>query len=70
MIKGSPSESLHNDISILFVNDDFKLDKHVDTICLPEIPNETEEGQYHTNCTVLGWGADDLKSDEIDAVLG
>ena len=31
MIKGSPSESLHNDISILFVNDEFKLDKHIDT---------------------------------------
>ena len=70
MIKGSPSESLHNDISIIFVNDEFKLDKHIDTICLPEIHNETEEGQFLTNCTVLGWGADDLKSDELEAVLG
>ena len=61
---GIANEALHNDIAILFVQNDFKLDQHIDTICLPEFPNQ-RNGQYNNNnCVAMGWGADTFKSEE------
>ena len=58
---GTASEGLHNDIAILFVQNDYNLDKHIDTICLPEIPNQ-RNGQYDENkCVAMGWGADTIE---------
>ena len=45
-VKGSPN--LHNDFAIVILEDEFILDKHIDTICLP---NEFERHVAHAQLT-------------------
>ena len=46
--------NLQNDFAVLFVSEDFILDQHLDTACLPG-PNEVFDG---TTCFATGWGKD------------
>ena len=56
--EGSASLWLHNDFALLHMTVEFKLDEHLDTICLPEFPNERESNYQKTGCVVTGWGKD------------
>ncbi|QQP58091.1 Serine protease -like protein 21, partial [Caligus rogercresseyi] len=50
-------KNLKNDFAILFMEDDFELAPHVDTICLPD--NLAGINSYdQTNCVATGWGKD------------
>jgi len=46
--------NLQNDFAVLFVSEEFILDQHLDTACLPG-PNEVFDG---TTCFATGWGKD------------
>merc|ERR1712029_1092764 len=46
--------NLQNDFAVLFTSEDFVLDQHIDTACLPD-PNELFDG---TTCFATGWGKD------------
>merc|ERR1712033_72762 len=46
--------NLQNDYAVLFTSEDFLLDQHIDTACLPD-PNEMFDG---TTCFATGWGKD------------
>merc|ERR1712029_469474 len=46
--------NLQNDFAVLFVSEDFILDQHLDTACLPDA-NEIFDS---TTCFVTGWGKD------------
>ena len=45
-------KNLQNNFAVLFTTDDFVLDSHIDTICLPAA-TEIFDG---TTCTAMGWG--------------
>ena len=50
--------NLHNDIALVHLEEEFVLDEHLDTICLPEFPNQ-RDGNYQKgklDCFVQGWG--------------
>merc|ERR1712107_735980 len=49
------SQNLANDFALIFLAEDFVLDFHVDTVCLPE-PNQAY-GNY-APCYATGWGKD------------
>ena len=46
--------NLQNDFAVLFTSEDFILDSHIDTACLPEA-DEVFDG---TSCFATGWGKD------------
>merc|ERR1712209_69673 len=46
--------NLQNDFAVLFVTEDFVLDQHLDTACLPAA-DEVFDG---TTCFATGWGKD------------
>merc|ERR1712152_72939 len=46
--------NLHNDFAVLFTSEDFLLDQHIDTACLPAA-DESFDG---TSCFATGWGKD------------
>merc|ERR1712078_141306 len=46
--------NLQNDFAVLFVSEDFILDQHLDTACLPDA-NEIFDS---TTCFATGWGKD------------
>lgn len=43
--------------ALLFLKDEFKLDDHIDTICLPKVPKDTTEFEWN-NCVATGYGKD------------
>ena len=48
------ARNLHNDFALLFTEQDFVLDSHIDTVCLPE-PGQ----KFHfQTCFATGWGKD------------
>ncbi|XP_040570521.1 phenoloxidase-activating factor 2 [Lepeophtheirus salmonis] len=50
-------KNLKNDFALLFMEEDFKLAPHIDTICLPD--NLDGIGSYDKNdCFATGWGKD------------
>jgi len=51
--------NLANDFALIFLEQDFDLDFHIDTVCLPE-PNREESNKKNTNgpCYATGWGKD------------
>ncbi len=58
-----------NDHAILIMEEDFFLSEHIDTICLPEFPNQ-KDGQYlKTGCVAMGWGAKRFQSNMYQAAL-
>jgi len=60
------NRSLANDFAVLFLAQDFKLDYHVDTVCLPR-PREFFVG---SQCFATGWGKDRFGSQgEYQVVL-
>merc|ERR1711992_425956 len=48
------ARNLRNDFAVLFTTEEFVLDSHIDTTCLPQ-PGETFDG---TTCFATGWGKD------------
>ena len=52
----SGAEMVENDMSLVHLKKDFKLDSHLDTICLPEFINDREGNYDKFDCTVMGWG--------------
>ena len=50
-------EKVHNDAALLHLESDFKLDEHLDTICLPN-PNDREDNyeKDKNSCSVQGFG--------------
>jgi len=48
------ARNLHNDFALLFTEQDFVLDSHIDTVCLPE-PGQKFNFQ---TCFATGWGKD------------
>jgi len=58
--------NLQNDFALLFVETEFDLDFHVDTICLPR-PNQVYDSSH---CFATGWGKDNFGSEgEYQVVL-
>ena len=45
-----------NDISLLHLTENFNLDTHLDTICLPTLINNREDNYDKEDCVVMGWG--------------
>merc|ERR1711936_1293124 len=52
---GNP-RNLANDRAVLYVSQDFDLQAHIDTVCLPQ-PEELFDGQ---RCFATGWGKDEF----------
>ena len=52
------ARNLANDVAVLFMEKDFKLDYNVDTVCLPQ-PGENFDGR---SCFATGWGKDQFGS--------
>jgi len=53
-------DKVHNDVALVHLQDEFVLDSHLDTICLPEFPDQ-RNGNYQKgklDCSVQGWGKD------------
>ena len=48
--------NLKDDFAVLFTTEEFVLDQHIDTACLPE-PGEVFEG---SSCFATGWGKDEF----------
>jgi len=44
-----------NNVALLYLQDDFILNHHIDTICLPQFINDREQFD-HTDCYATGWG--------------
>ena len=57
--------NLANDFALVFLNQDFILDYHIDTVCLPQ-PNEQYDGQV---CYATGWGKDKFGADGVYQVV-
>ena len=53
-----------NNIAVLFFDEEFNLDKHIDTICLPDVEPNYEE----SDCFVTGWGKKTGNGDYQDAM--
>ena len=49
-------ERVENDISLLHLREEFKLDTHLDTICLPQLIDNREENYDKSDCVIMGWG--------------
>lgn len=49
--------SLANDWALLFTSEEFDLQEHVDTVCLPD-PDESFD--YEQECFATGWGKDEF----------
>ena len=50
-------DTVYNDAAILYVEEDFELDAHIDTICLPVAPYDRSE-YLPDSCYATGWGMD------------
>merc|ERR1719322_2161931 len=48
--------NLQNDFAVLFTSEDFVLDQHIDTACLPA-PGDVYDG---STCFATGWGKDEF----------
>jgi len=60
------ARNLRNDFAVLFTTEEFVLDSHIDTACLPQ-PGEIFDG---TTCFATGWGKDKFGADgEYQVVL-
>merc|ERR1711910_54634 len=60
------ARNLRNDFAVLFTTEEFVLDSHIDTACLPQ-PGENFDG---TTCFATGWGKDKFGADgEYQVVL-
>lgn len=51
--------TLAYDFALFFLEEDFELGKHIDTVCLPDL-NENFDGD---RCWVTGWGRDKFGTD-------
>ena len=49
-------QRVENDISLLHLTEEFNLDSHLDTVCLPELVDNREDNYDKENCVVMGWG--------------
>ena len=52
----SGSRRVKNDISLLHLEEEFNLDTHLDTICLPDLIDNREDNYEKNDCVVMGWG--------------
>ncbi|XP_023320502.1 serine protease 55, partial [Eurytemora carolleeae] len=59
-------KNLANTASLLFLEQDFILAEHIDTICLPDIGEEFVD---ESECFVKGWGKDKWTDGEYQVVL-
>eukprot|EP00093_Oithona_nana_P002816 02816.XXX_3144_4816_1 [CDS] Oithona nana genome sequencing. len=57
---GFVKRNLANDFAIIVTEDYYVLDKHVDTICLPDLDDQHFTEQ---NCVATGWGKDEFGDD-------
>lgn len=55
-------ETKLNDIAILMLEDKFRLDKNVDTLCLPSPDADVESTFQNAKCITTGWGKTVLQS--------
>ncbi len=56
------NNGLEYNYAIIILEDSFKLNKHIDTICLPQHPG-VRDGQYlKEDCIATGWGKDNFES--------
>ncbi|XP_040577777.1 phenoloxidase-activating factor 2 [Lepeophtheirus salmonis] len=61
-------KNLHNDFAILFLESDFILAPHIDTICLPD--NLAGIHDYnHKDCFATGWGKDKFGKSGVYQVI-
>ena len=60
---------VENDITLLHLKQDFKLDTHLDTICLPDFINDREGNYIKSNCVVMGWGKESFEERSPQNVL-
>jgi len=59
-------KNLANDVALIFMGEDYELDFHVDTVCLPQ-PGTVYD---YNNCFTTGWGKDKFGSEgEYQVVL-
>ena len=49
-------KDVYNDMTLLHLKEEFILDSHIDTICLPKFINDRENNYNKSDCIVMGWG--------------
>ena len=57
-------QDVFNNYALLHLKEEFILDEHLDTICLPEHPNLRDGNYNKSNCVTMGWGKNAFESDE------
>ena len=48
------NEDMYNDVALLHLEEDFKLQPHIDTICIP--PPNNRYAFIASECQATGWG--------------
>ena len=48
--------NVENNIAVITLDYEFTLAPHIDTICLPKIPDSSEQNYNKNRCVVMGWG--------------
>jgi len=43
-------------LALLHLEEDFELNRHLDTVCLPKVPEDRDKNYLHSDCVVMGWG--------------
>ncbi len=60
---------LEYNYAVLILEEEFKLNKHIDTICLPDKP-DLRDGQYiKEGCVATGWGKTNFESDQYQTAM-
>ena len=65
----SGSGRVKNDISLLHLEEEFVLDTHLDTICLPDLIDNREDNYEKTDCVVMGWGTKKFSESQPQNIL-
>ena len=65
----SGSRRVKNDISLLHLKEEFILDTHLDTICLPDLIDNREDNYEKTDCVVMGWGTKEFNDTKRQNIL-
>ena len=53
---------VENDVSLLHLTEEFNLDSHLDTICLPRLVDNREDNYDKESCVAMGWGRSSINS--------
>jgi len=60
---------LENDVSLLHLTEEFNLDPHLDTICLPELIDNREDNYDKEKCVAMGWGKTTFNANRPQNIL-